>query len=121
MTSTHFLNKNALTTRVHCTKDLGFIRWDDDVNIGLPRDDYDKLESICRNALPVQHQWIDYKDNPRSLDHSGKVCDIRTRLIYTSHRRDYKVPLGVGIDMFPLDGAPSLLVLRSVHFAALVC
>lgn len=94
----------------------GFIPWDDDIDIALPREDYDELESRCRLYLPEHYGWIDYKDDYRLPYHYGKVYDKRTILIEQS-REGYQVPLGVYVDVFPLDGVPRSILQRQVHYS----
>lgn len=93
----------------------GFIPWDDDIDIALPRNDYDRLEAVCRNELPKHYKWIDYKDDHRLPYHFGKICDMRTSLIEKC-RQDYRVRLGVYIDVFPLDGVANNRLMRLIHY-----
>jgi lipopolysaccharide cholinephosphotransferase len=93
----------------------GFIPWDDDIDIGLPRPDYDKLELICRAQLPERYTYVNYKDDFRIPNNISKVYDNRTVLIEEA-RQEYQVELGVYIDIFPLDGVPSSPLTREVHY-----
>ena len=80
----------------------GFIPWDDDVDIAMPRKDYNKLKSIMKDKI-FSHYTL---ETPESLaeDYCYPYCklyDINTTLI-----ENYKKPLirGIFLDIFPLDG-----------------
>ena len=78
----------------------GFIPWDDDIDIWMPRPDYDRFlkeyrsdryEAICAAKTP---------DYPLDF---AKVHDTRTVLVEEGGDGNW----GVFVDVFPLDGAPS--------------
>lgn len=81
----------------------GFIPWDNDVDISMPRNDYDKLIKI----MELEDQKI-YK-LLRLHDFNGysypflKVVDIRTKLIEMNAKNKIE-DLGIYIDIFPIDG-----------------
>ncbi len=95
-----------------------FIPWDDDIDIAMPRDDFEKFEQICRSELPSYYTFVNWKDDWRIKHNISKVCDIRTVFVEKSRkleRDDYKVELGVFVDIFPLDGVPKGRVCKILH------
>ena len=36
----------------------GFIPWDDDIDIGMPREDYEKFKKIASNVLPENYKFL---------------------------------------------------------------
>lgn len=79
----------------------GFIPWDDDIDIMLPRPDYDlfiKGFGKVRETLTLQNF---YNDEGYYLMFS-KIYDNRTVYIQNGYRG------GVFIDVFPIDGLPAL-------------
>ncbi len=77
----------------------GFIPWDDDVDVGMPREDYEKLRS-----LQTEHgkYVFEFPGEKKDFVYAyGKLYDRTTTLI--EHTR-YKTKRGIFIDIFPLDG-----------------
>ena len=78
----------------------GFIPWDDDIDISMPRPDYNRFIKEYGNERYMVHCW----DNDHQfLCPYAKVEDTRTNLIENS---DFGRSIGVNIDVFPVDGLP---------------
>lgn len=89
----------------------GFIPWDDDIDVGMPRKDY---EIFIKNA----HKWLKApleldcaEHNDKYLYFFAKVINSNTTIV----QRNYVS--GVYIDVFPLDGAPTGKFRRVLHHA----
>lgn len=81
----------------------GFIPWDDDLDIALPRPDYDKLISVLR-AKPDDRYWLQtYETDDGYWQPYAKFHRLHTvfREKGTEHRDASKV--GIWVDIFPLD------------------
>ena len=79
----------------------GFIPWDDDIDIIIPRDDYEKLirlEEIHYGRYIIE---TPYDGNRDFLFSFSKIYDCNTTLIENVNPR---IKRGVYIDIFPLDG-----------------
>jgi lipopolysaccharide cholinephosphotransferase len=90
----------------------GFIPWDDDVDLGLPRADYDRLITLAREfRAPFQLDGPGL--SPGYVYPYLKVYDTSTLVV-----EDYEIPFhrGFWIDVFPLDGSFENPLLRWVHF-----
>ena len=89
----------------------GFIPWDDDIDVSLPREDY---ERFCRE---FEHFTSDLElytrtTRPGYLMPFAKVGDRRTRVIEAS---ETAIPMGVNIDVYPIDGWPNRWPMRVAH------
>jgi lipopolysaccharide cholinephosphotransferase len=81
----------------------GFIPWDDDADVMMPRPDYDILMANAQEWLPEPYEVKCAEIDPDYPGDFGKLIDISTTLIERYH---YKYLSGIYIDIFPLDGAP---------------
>ena len=76
-----------------------FIPWDDDVDVLVPREDYDRLISLFKDS--ERYRMFAYERNKKYRYPFAKLCDMTTRKI--EFNLDNGVDLGVDIDIFPLD------------------
>ena len=83
----------------------GFIPWDDDVDVALVRDDYEKFLLEAPKLLPDHLFLQNYKSDKQVPFLYSKIRDSRTTFIEKSMEK-LKIHHGVYIDVFPLDGYP---------------
>lgn len=77
----------------------GFIPWDDDIDVLVPREDYDRLLSIYPDSGKY-HLYAFEKDSSFLFPYA-KLVDTTTRKVEPGY--DNGTPLGLDIDVFPLD------------------
>lgn len=77
-----------------------FIPWDDDVDVLVPRDDYDRLIKLFKDDN--KYRLYSYEKNRNFHYPFAKLCDMTTKKEQTIYKNK-KVNLGVEIDIFPLD------------------
>ncbi|RDB60541.1 hypothetical protein C1878_13900 [Gordonibacter sp. 28C] len=76
----------------------GFIPWDDDVDVGMPREDY---ESFCRSYADGDIFKLSLLGKTEGyFNPFAKLCDARTKYEEPTSR---SVSQGVFIDVFPID------------------
>lgn len=77
-----------------------FIPWDDDVDVLVPREDYDRLLNIYQDS--EKYRLYAFERNRKFSFPFAKLCDMTTKLVETVYPNN-GVELGVNIDIFPLD------------------
>ena len=83
----------------------GFIPWDDDIDVGLYREDYERFCKEAPMLLPKKFFLQNYASDPDFPAIYSKLRDSSTTSIEKSVA---KLPInhGISIDIFPLDGYP---------------
>lgn len=80
----------------------GFIPWDDDIDVALPRADYERFCRLAPERLPEWCFLQNYKTEPLYYRLGSKLRDSRTTYIEAMSER-LDIHHGVFIDVFPLD------------------
>lgn len=83
----------------------GFIPWDDDIDIGMTRQNYNKFITIAKRSLSNKY-ILQTPDDSTCPYYFTKVRRAGTKFVEYCNRK-IKMPQGIYVDIFPFDEVPN--------------
>lgn len=94
----------------------GIIPWDDDIDVAMPRADYDKLLQIAPTELQEQHVLVTPENREEFYLLFSKICNKNTAAMEDCYwQHGYSYEQGIFLDIFPFDNLPESKFSAKLH------
>lgn len=85
----------------------GFIPWDDDIDVMMPRSDYEKLKALWSSQIDEsKYRFNDNSEETYLHTMWASISDEETTFI-KERQKDLDISHGIKLEIIPLDGCPN--------------
>lgn len=92
----------------------GFIPWDDDIDVGMPRPDYEQFLSVVCDELPEGYGFLNYKTDEQYRRNFSRIVNNNVKIWNASNTET--IVEAAWLDIFPFDGMPTNAFRQKLHF-----
>lgn len=117
-TENHLRYSLAYGTLIGAVRHKGFIPWDDDIDIMMPREDYETLLRIWQNVAPEGYILQNVRTDPDFTQSFTKIRKDHTTFLQEEREREKRYHKGIFVDIFPGDRVPHGKLAKKAQYAA---
>lgn len=114
----HLKYSIAYGTLLGAVRHKGFIPWDDDIDIIMPRKDYEKFRKLWHKSGPKGYLIEDYDDDVHITNNFIKIMKEHTTFLMGKYEQHSAGHHGIFVDVFPMDKVPEGKISRLMQFCA---
>ena len=93
----------------------GFIPWDEDMDFGMLRADFDRFIAACAEELDAERFFLQTGDSDPGYTYAFAKIRLNGTRIIEDLSMEAKAHQGIFVDIFPFDNVPDSRLLRKLH------
>ena len=113
---TYFLSGG---TMLGAARHKGFIPWDDDIDIAMLREDYERFKKACIEQLPQKYEYQSYTNKDGYHYFFDKIT-IKDTYFSTKYSDKFDMRKGIFMDIFVFDKTSDKPFFQKLHFNTLM-
>ena len=102
-------------TLIGAMRNGGFIPWDDDIDIAMLRNEYEKFRNACKKDLDRNRFYFQDHRNTKGYRWGYGKLRRKDSLFLREHQEHMPYEQGIFLDVFPHDGVPDAYPMRAFH------